>query len=53
MLAIGAAIGACLGAFTAWRRKGNVMDILQYAFGFAVTFGLLFFVASLLYLRMG
>ncbi|MEM6311990.1 MAG: hypothetical protein AAF754_18325 [Pseudomonadota bacterium] len=53
MLAIGAGLGAILGAFTAWRRKGNILDILQYAFGFGVAFGLVFFIAGLIWLRMG
>ncbi|MFV1877173.1 hypothetical protein [Nioella sp.] len=28
---LGLVIGAALGAFLAWRRKGNRMDILHYA----------------------
>lgn len=53
MLSIGLALGAALGAFIAWRRKGNWLDMLQYAAGYGIAFGLLFFVASILYLRVG
>ena len=39
MIVIGAAlIGALLGAFTAKRRKGNSLDMLQYAAGYAMAF---------------
>ncbi len=53
MLAIGFGLGALLGAFTAWRRKGNVLDMLQYGFGYAVVFGLGFFIIGLLIVRAG
>lgn len=33
---IGAAVGAALGAFLAWRRKGNGADIAQYTAVFAI-----------------
>ena len=52
MLFIGFVLGAALGAFTAWRRKGNWLDMLQYAAGFGIASGLLFFVSSLIYLRL-
>ncbi len=52
MLAIGFGLGALWGGWTAWKRKGNTLDILQYAFGYAVAIGLLFFLASLIWLRM-
>ena len=53
MLAIGLGLGACIGAFTAWRRKGNLADILQYAFGYGVVFGLLFLIVGIVIARAG
>lgn len=53
MLTIGLVLGAAVGAFVAWRRKGNWLDMLQYAAGYGIAFGLLFFVVSLLFLRLG
>jgi len=35
-----AILGAGLGAWTAQRRGGRGLDILQYAAGFAIAFGL-------------
>ncbi len=52
MLVIGLALGAAIGAFIAWRRKGNWLDMLQYAAGYGIAFGLLFLVASVLYVRL-
>jgi hypothetical protein len=52
MLFIGFVLGAILGAVTAWRRKGNWLDMLQYAAGFGIAGGLLFFVVSLIFLRV-
>lgn len=53
MTYIGLAIGAVLGAFQAYRRKGNILDILQYAAGYAIAFGLLAMFINIAYLRMG
>lgn len=53
MLTIGFALGAAFGAVTAWRRKGNWLDILQYAAGYGIACGLIVFVVSILYLRIG
>ncbi|MGX0977172.1 putative membrane protein YeaQ/YmgE (transglycosylase-associated protein family) [Roseovarius sp. MBR-51] len=38
---IGAILGALTGALMAWRRKGKLADILQYAFVLALIFALL------------
>ncbi len=35
---LGAILGTALGAFVAWRRKGRVADILQYAFVYFLIF---------------
>lgn len=35
---LGAILGAMTGAFIAWRRKGRVADILQYAFVYFLIF---------------
>ena len=52
MLAIGFFLGAALGAYTAWRRKGNWLDMAQYAAGYGIATGLIFFVASLIFVRL-
>ncbi|WP_168797724.1 hypothetical protein [Aliishimia ponticola] len=51
MFVIGLALGAAIGAFTAWRRKGNLADILQYAASFGIAFGLVFLVLGLILAR--
>lgn len=52
MIVIGAAItGALMGAYQAKRRGGNNMDILQYAAGFAIAFGLLGMLITVVLLR--
>lgn len=51
MFAIGFTIGAALGGWNAYRRKGNFLDILQYMAGFGICFGLIFMVATILYAR--
>lgn len=39
MIVIGAALlGAIIGGLTAKRRKGNALDIAQYAAGYALAF---------------
>ena len=53
MIVIGAALlGAIIGAFTANRRKGNTLDILQYAAGFAMAFAILGMIATVVIHRM-
>ena len=53
MIVIGAALlGAILGAFTAARRKGNTLDILQYAAGFAMAFAIVGMIATVVIHRM-
>jgi len=42
MFVIGFGIGAVLGVFSAWRRKGNVLDMLQYAAGFGIAVGIVY-----------
>ena len=41
-------LGAIWGGTLAARRKGNRADIAQYAFGFAMAFGLAGFVVTLI-----
>lgn len=52
MTYIGMALGAAFGAFLAYRRKGNRLDMLQYAAGFGIIFGLLAAVIGVIILRM-
>ncbi len=35
---LGALLGAIIGGITAYRRKGNRLDIAQYAAGYAMAF---------------
>jgi len=53
MLVIGLGVGACLGAVIAWQRKGNLLDILQYAAGYGIAFGLVFLMLGIFWVRMG
>lgn len=49
MIILAAAIlGAIYGALQARKRKGNGFDIAQYAVGYAIAFGLVGLVASVL-----
>lgn len=47
-----AAIGAVLGALHARRRKGNGMDIAQYAAVYAIALGLVGLILNLILLRL-
>ncbi len=49
---LGAILGAALGAFVAYRRKGKVADILQYAFVYCLIFTLTGLFATLIIHRM-
>lgn len=40
IVVLGAILGTVTGAFIAWRRKGRIADILQYAFVFFLIFTL-------------
>lgn len=48
---LAALVGAIVGALTARKRKGNKLDMLQYAAGFAIAFGLIGLVVNLVFLR--
>ena len=48
----GLILGALLGGFTAWRRKGNVLDIAQYAAGFGILFALIGLVLAITVFRI-
>ncbi|MGR3501131.1 hypothetical protein [Pseudaestuariivita sp.] len=48
----GLALGALLGAFVAWRRKGKITDILQYAAGYGIFFALIGMIAAITIFRM-
>ena len=49
MIVIAAALlGAIIGGVTAKRRKGNAMDIAQYAAGYAIAFAIVGMVATLI-----
>ena len=52
MFVIGFLIGAVLGVFSAWRRKGNVLDMLQYAAGFGIAVGIIFMIGGVINARM-
>ena len=41
-------IGAIIGALTARRRKGNRLDIAQYAAGYAIAFALVGLIVTVL-----
>lgn len=41
ILLISATSGALIGALTAKRRGGNILDVAQYAAGFAIAFAIL------------
>ena len=43
-----AVIGALLGGYTARKRGGNRLDIAQYATAFAIAFGLLGLIATII-----
>jgi len=38
IIIVGALLGAVIGGMTAYRRKGNKLDIAQYAAGYAMAF---------------
>lgn len=44
----GAILGALSGAMLAKKRKGNLMDIVQYAAGYAIFFSLLGLIATVI-----
>ena len=53
MIVIGLAIlGAVIGALTAKRRKGNGLDIAQYAAGYGLAFAVLGMVLTVIVDRM-
>ncbi|MDD9727347.1 hypothetical protein PVV74_17950 [Roseovarius sp. SK2] len=52
IVVFGAILGASLGAFTAWRRKGRTADILLYAAVYCLIFTLLGLFATLIIHRM-
>ncbi|MDG1472369.1 apolipoprotein acyltransferase [Pseudosulfitobacter sp. SM2401] len=49
---IAALLGAIVGAFTAKRRKGNTLDILQYAAGYAMAFVVVGMIATVVLHRL-
>ncbi|MEM8774540.1 MAG: hypothetical protein AAGF53_05870 [Pseudomonadota bacterium] len=53
IVAFGAILGASLGAFTAYRRKGNLADVLQYAFVYFLIFTMLAVFVNLGLQRIG
>ncbi|MFT6023278.1 MAG: hypothetical protein ACI9PY_001391 [Ascidiaceihabitans sp.] len=53
MIVIGAVLlGAIIGAVTAARRKGNTLDILQYAAGFGMAFLIVGMIATVMLHRL-
>ena len=48
----GIVAGAIWGGYLARRRKGNRLDILQYAASSGIAFGLLTFLVSVILLRI-
>lgn len=49
MIVIGAALlGAIIGGLTARKRKGNTLDVLQYAAGYALAFSIVGMIATVL-----
>lgn len=53
MFFYGFILGAALGGFQAVRRKGNLLDILQYIAGYGIAFGLIALFAGIIWARMG
>lgn len=51
MTFVGILIGAVWGGLLAKSRKGNALDIAQYAAGFGIAIGLVFFIVNVLILR--
>jgi hypothetical protein len=49
---VSALIGAITGALTARRRKGNGLDMAQYAAGYAMAFGIVGMIATVIIDRM-
>ncbi|MDD9921012.1 MAG: apolipoprotein acyltransferase [Boseongicola sp.] len=47
-----AIVGAALGARTAHRRKGTRLDMLQYAAGYGIAFGLIGLFVGIIIARM-
>jgi len=45
-------LGGVIGAVTAKRRKGNRLDMLQYAAGYAIASGLLGFILTVMIERL-
>ena len=52
LVVAGIVAGAIWGGYLARRRKGNRLDILQYAVSSAVAFGLLTYFVSVVLLRI-
>ncbi|WP_166434118.1 hypothetical protein [Roseovarius spongiae] len=52
LVIVGIVGGATWGALLARRRKGNRLDMLQYATGFGIAFGLFAFFATVIFLRI-
>ncbi|MGB0440339.1 MAG: hypothetical protein ACPGFC_09595 [Paracoccaceae bacterium] len=49
MYLIAALIGALMGARTARSRNGTLADILQYAAGYGIAFGLVGFILTIVF----
>ncbi|MGR3494296.1 apolipoprotein acyltransferase [Citreimonas sp.] len=52
IILLGVVVGAIAGGLTARRRKGNGADIAQYAVVYAIAFGLLGFIVTIIIERM-
>lgn len=48
----GLVLGALWGGILAWRRKGNALDIAQYAAGFGIMCAILGLIATIVINRM-
>lgn len=49
----GLVLGALFGGYTAWRRKGNRLDIAQYAAVYAIMFALFGLIIAIVIYRTG
>ncbi len=45
-------LGALIGAFVAWKRKGRMVDILQYSAAYGILFALIGLICALIAFRM-
>lgn len=53
MFFYGFILGAAIGGFTAMRRKGNFLDIMQYIVGYGIALAIVGMFIGIIWARMG